>query len=445
MPAPMLMLLSGIVVAWSTFIVRRDRFLVYCILLTQITWHAPLILMMAFPFDIPIKSVANRPYATALVCLIHVIVAAGVIGYLSVSPRKRRDRRLELRFDKSIVTIAYVGAMFMAIDAFGYRTPLTADIGRNRVVFTNAQATVFGHIGIIVGGLALLLLMAKPAGLRTFLFYGGPYLIYSTTYLLVGNRQFMFVGLMLVALNALADRRPPFLKTIVWGSIAAVAFFTLMTVFGSLRQSQTKGVQDQALQSLMNTQILDYRTPFTRTYSLRTASLYLFMYYGIEYEMAGSIMRTVDYRAPFLSLTVPIVYRRFSSQLGLPDQGRVMTRVADEVEAKLGVYPNVWATMFIQAFYEGGWPYILGLTTLLSVINLYLTRAVTLRRTNLAVLSLTVFYACLIFGIMFAPTREGSIASMLLILCGLALMRKIAGPIFIHAVDADTLGPERAS
>jgi hypothetical protein len=244
-----------------------------------------------------------------------------------------------------MVVAAYVGALCFAIDAFAFRTDFSWDIGANRSTYSNIDsASIFGHAGILLGGVALLLLLAKPAGPRTFLKYGGPYVVYSLTNLLLGNRQFMLIGIILLVLTYAASRRPPILKTVIAGSIIASLFFVLMVAFGSARQSATKGVQDMALASLMRVEVVDYNHPMARNYAIRTASLYLFIYYGIEYEMAGSIMRDVDFRAPFLSLTVPILYRRFSGPAGLLDQATVMRRAADHVESTLGVSPNVWAT-----------------------------------------------------------------------------------------------------
>lgn len=430
MIGPLLFVLSTLIAATALWIVRRDRFITFSVLLTYLTWHVPIVLMATMPFDIPIRSALNRPYVIALVGLIHLIVWAGVAGHLSAGRRRRLlpPPRFELRFDWLFIGVAYLGALFVLIDTFGFRTDLSLDIGANRAAYSDVTgASIFGQIGILFGGFALMLLLAKPLSARTFLKHGGPYLLYSAIYLLVGNRQFMLMGIILLTLTYVASRRPPLVKTMLRGALVAGIFFVLMTGFGAVRQSATKGVQDVALRSLMHIEIRDHQHPLMRDYSTRMASLYLYLYYGIEYEMAGSIMRNVDFRAPALSLTAPIIYRRYSGLLGLPGQAAMMKAAADNVEATLGVYPNVWATMFTQAYYEGGRAGVLLFGFALALANFAITRRVTRSRTNGAVNALTIFYACVIFGIMFAPTREGSITWMILLTAALALFRTVAG------------------
>lgn len=437
-----LFLLSVGTAAAALWTVRRDRFLSFAILLTYAVWHTPLILTGLFPYDLPIRSIANRPYVIALVALIHVIVWSGVLGYLSARKWARPESGpAPFRPHWTFVVAAYTGALCFAIDAFAFRTDFSLDIGANRSTYSNVDsASIFGHAGILLGGIALILLLARPMTPRTFARYGGPYALYSATNLLVGNRQFMLLGIILLVLTFLAGRRPPVIRTVIAGSIIGILFFVLMVAFGSARQSATKGVQDVALASLMRIEVLDYDHPLTRNYAMRTASLYLFIYYGIEYEMAGSIMREVEYRAPFLSLTVPIVYRRISGPAGLLDQGTVMRRAAEHVEATLGVYPNVWATMFTQAYYEGGRKGVVFFAVLLALLNFLFTRRMVKLRTNGATAALTVFHAALIFGIMFAPTREGSFASMLIVGTGFALLRVSAR---MTPRDSPTPAPDR--
>lgn len=429
MVGPGLFVLSLIAAASAIWIVRRDRFITFGIFLVYVVWHVPVVLTAIMPLDVSIKSPENRPYVVGLLALIHVIVWSGVVGYLSAGRwTRRRAPVYQVRFDRIFVILASAGAFFVAIDAFVFRTDLSLDIGANRAAYSNVEsASPFGQIAILLGGFALLLLLAKPFGLKTFLRNGIPYVLYSTMYLLVGNRQFMLMGIILLVLTFVASRRPPLVRTVAAGLFVALAFFVLMTAFGAARQSATKGVQDVALSSLMNFQITDYSHPLMTSYATRTAALYLYLYYGIEYEMAGSIMRNVDVEAPPLSLTVPIVYRRFSRFLGWPDQLSVMTATAQEVENTLGVYPNVWATMFTQVYYEAGPGGVGVFGAVLAIAHLLLVRSLVRGRRNGTLNILTIFYACIVFGIMFAPTREGSITSLLFIVAGLALFQAVVG------------------
>lgn len=424
MTSALLLAVSGAVALVVIALLRKERALQYGVFLIYSVWHLPLILTTTMPFSVGFASPLNAPYIALILMMVHIIVGGGIVGMKSVAARRRRPQPdYRLTFGAATWCLAWSTPLLLGIDAFVFRgVRLTTDLGANRAAFSSGDVSILGQLGVLLAGVALYMLMARPVTRGRYLLHALPFLVTTLLFLLMGNRQYMLQGLVIVTINVLADRRPTFLRVVVTGGVLAMVFAILMIQFGMHRQWQTEGVQDDALRGMLAIEVDDYDHPLARNYALRSGALYLYVYYGIELELAGVLMRTFPPSAPLTSLTVPIVYRRVSGRLGLPEQTAVTKDIADTIGTTLGVYPNVWRTMFSQVYMERGFAGVVVLTLILASAHFVLARRFVRRRRNGTLNGLIILYMFVVFGLMYIPTREASTLGLISFAVAVALL-----------------------
>lgn len=247
-----------------------------------------------------------------------------------------------------------------------------------------------------------------------------PWGIYALASLLVGNRQYFFMGVCIIGLAVIfyeKRMRSALKRLALIISVASVVMFALQYARGDA----TKGRQDLFFMSLFNislaegSSILDY-------YALNTLGTTLYAYYGTQYHFLSFIIKEEMFGGPLLSSTFPLIYRRIGGKFGLPDAEDVRLQRLAENETALGFFPRSWGTMWADMFTEVGWTSLLGYWVLLTVAGAVLARFMSVAH-NGAVAMIGIL-ACFSFGINFFVFKESFSYLFLILAIGrLGLLR----------------------
>jgi hypothetical protein len=130
---------------------------------------------------------------------------------------------------------------------------------------------------------------------------------------------------------------------------------------------------------------------------------YIFAYFGNIYH-GLSLFFEQNFDAPFGSLSVPLLYRRFSSIFGLKSQDQVIFRLNNQVESITGNFPAFWKTMFASFLAEGGLIYLIISIALIFFSFLFFLKI----EGNFVSKNILAFkFSIVSFGLMYPPTSEG--------------------------------------
>jgi hypothetical protein len=266
--------------------------------------------------------------------------------------------------------LAWIAVALLLIELYiNPRITLTSDLLANREMF--GQSTIVGTVGKLFSGAALFLLQTAwtrfltPVGGRAtgwglglkglgpLAFHALPYLLLSGIYLVSGNRQFIFLGVVLVALTYLfrfgvgSIFRPVFISGFCVLLLAGVGY-------QFFRNKDSAGQQDVFLRYVINLTEKEWN-PISDHYALNSSGMLLFTYYGIQFNTLSALIDgDIKYEASLMG-TLPIVYRRLQRPLGLKEQTAAMADASNAFESQLDSFGGVWTTAFGSFYVEYGW------------------------------------------------------------------------------------------
>ena len=413
---------SLIISALAVLSLGRHPLIRIGVLLYYAAWHLPFILNWLFPYESPLAEELHFSNVLLWLISLHIIILPAL--FVGILERPTPGRTVSSKDNAPISAffmIAVIGALFVAIELFfvkGLSLSLSVNLSSNRDLASGPQ-TLFGQMGTVAAGFALYLILLAfyrtedglPKAQPMLLI---PFTLMSCIVLLSGNRQFIAIGLLLMVLVLATVYRSGLSKMMLAILVIGVPLSAGLILFAMARQSSTKGRQDAFLLAISGIKIADQGNWFSSNYARRTSSLYVYYYYGTEPMVLSSAWNNDQSSAPPFSLTVPVLYRRFNGFLGLPTQDEVRAKELERLDSVYGIFPRIWATMYANVFYEWGRLGVFVFVLLLSLMHALLVRSFVLYRSAASSRRLCIFYAGIIFGIMFIPTYEVSFVGLLI-------------------------------
>ena len=235
------------------------------------------------------------------------------------------------------------------------------------------------------------------------------------------------MGFVIAVLAAVYRWRPSPARFALWLVAVSLPLFFVATAFGLARQSSTAGRQDVFLQALGRVEIENPRSMLVQNYGPRVVSLYAYHYYGTEYSALSGFVNHVQPNAPPLSMTVPIVYRRYQSLLGLKTQDEVRQDFHSQFAGTFGTFPRIWFTMYGNVFLEAGRAGIWGFAFLLALLGWLAARRHAAGTGLGHVTPLGVLFLVIIVGVQFLATYEVTFIGLLVALSVIGLSTARSG------------------
>ena len=124
-----------------------------------------------------------------------------------------------------------------------------------------AGSNFFSLLGILCAGMNLYLLnWSVYIWEKKLIFnyqYFIPYILTTILFLFSGNRQFLFIGSILITLNLIYLCKPKLKQTILWITITLMITIPLGISFQYLRQSHISGTQENFIMAIKRIKIID--------------------------------------------------------------------------------------------------------------------------------------------------------------------------------------------
>lgn len=383
-------------------------------------WHLPLFLGWLLPFESPLNQRLDPVHLVLALGGIHLVALAGATASRTMRPEAHVGAVPHRKGPPTVVVaIAVVAPVLLLAEFFLNRgISLSLDLAANRDLVSGPSGPL-GQFGAVGTGASLYLLMWAPIRERERLRVQAsmvlPFLFTGALYLWTGNRQFVMLGLLTFAVSTAWTAELTVRRSIVALVVALPLAGALFLALGFARSSDTVGRQDEFLQAISGITIKDPTSPFVSSYVVRSAALDVYFYFGTEYATLSSHLQIVEPDAPPLSMTVPILYRRYSPMVGLPSQEEVRAGIHAALQANLGVFPRTWATMYSNVFSEAGVLGLLALPVGLALVHVRLVRGAGILR-EAPRTKLVTFYVGVAAGIMFLPTYEVAFMGLFFIL-----------------------------
>ena len=269
----------------------------YCAIAVMCVWIIPLITALVFPFELPIKQ-KYIVTSVALISIVTIVVIPLIFGRRAITAcvhLHTTDHKLSgkiIYFSPSL-WLSYIAPFFLYLDLYQIRglDLFTSDFGANRYIYNMTVPSVFGYASYLLSGFGILQLG------RIFLFRSlirklsllTPYLLVSSLYVISGNRQYLFFGLLFLFYSYLLAK-PINIKrmilNIVYVGMALTLFFALMLVFQIKRQSEISGDQVDFLYAISDMECIGNEVCYS---PVILPMAYFYQYYGNEYQDCRSV------------------------------------------------------------------------------------------------------------------------------------------------------------
>ena len=403
---------------WITRFFRREPLLFNSIFIIYLVWHLPLVLSIILPFTFPLREEDNFIYILFILLMIHIIVSGGAYAWIKWKSLNRMlsskliNKRHEDIPPYAYIVGAYLSPVMLGIDNFLIKgISISLDLSQNREI-AGSGATLISLISVVCTGFAIyllnwiLIIKDNKVIFKPFLLM--PFLGTTLIIMLTGNRQVLFLGIILILLKAIDIYRPHIGQTMLW--LVYVCCFSLPFGIGFqlLRQANLEGRQDTFIMSILSLTVVNGH-PFENLLGYESIifvpALYIYVYFGTQYDTISAYIKGIDNYMPFGSLTLPVLYRRWSDFLGLPEQDSIREIIHGQIQSEFGIFPRIWATMFGGICAEGGILYIIAFSLFLSYIHFKLLNQY-LQNRKLSTTNLIIFYLFIIFGIITLGTYE---------------------------------------
>lgn len=332
--------------------------------LNALIWLVPAVIYLVFPFDfpIPVNWYVVLPIIVATIMVPYV--SASFASVLKFQPPQTGDSTIFLRLT---FLAALLSPVLLFIDLFIFRglSPL-GDIEVNRGIYMDTAPSAVGYIALF--GLAASLYLLTKSGANFSRWFLLPWMANVSIFILSGNRQYALLGIILLFFSAFIGRRTRItVLSVVYFFTGVLAFAAAALSIQFFRQLSKEGRQTEFLYTISGIECHGW---FCEN-PLEPPLLYIYGYFGNIYS--GLTIAVSDIaNAPVFSLSIPVLYRRYSSLIDAPRQDFVTESIGNSIEGRHGIFPNFWATMHATAYYEGG---LLGVVLLLAFIFVFLTYA----------------------------------------------------------------------
>jgi hypothetical protein len=324
--------------------------------------HRALFLLMlaCFPYFMSITIYYVFPYEyvypinNTLVgaTLLGLIAYAAILALVFRRPLKSASTNT---FPRSWVLIAaYLCPLTMLIEF--WISPVlsirnTLDVNRLLLEYTSSLYV----IAYLLSGASLFLLMFVRLNQtrKDFLIIIIPWLLGSACNFLVGNRQFFFMGciVMFFSLIARADtlKRIFKVKYIMWFSATVLVLYTVQFARDTYQASR----QDQNFYNVFSISPKSENV-VTSNYFLNTFCVVLYAYYGIEFCAYSAYVDNAVVANTALLLNFPLVYKRILPSGGVDKYAELSTWNMTERQEAISAFSNIWMTMFGSFYMEYG-------------------------------------------------------------------------------------------
>lgn len=384
----------------------------YPILFIIFVWLFPALYSIFFPFK---TNLTINWYLVVSVLFLFFISIILPVFYLT--RRKYYDFLSDLsafRYDKVVLFLAFLALFVQVVDIIFLRgVSLNFNLHENRAALENSS-TPFTFL--LVALLPFVYFSFVCFFEKKGILYLIPFFCVSSVYLISGNRQFFIFGFVLLFVMLFMIK--PFLsiKKIFRAFLLIVLLVVSMFYFQFQRQPYAEGNQAQFIYNIAN---IECKGLLCNT-QVETPLAYLYLYFGIQYSGLSSLQDLSlnhDYvKAPLLSETMPVIYRRLESVFDLPEQAVIDKGVHDSFKANYHIFPNFWKTMFGNFVLEYGFYGIFLLVFLILFFGFFHILTFLKIKSRFSFFVLSVFYSSMIFGIMFFPLFEPALFFLFLYL-----------------------------
>lgn len=417
---------------------RRDNFLYFTVFLIYLFWHLPLIISIILPFDYYlVKNDFNYILVTIFFLLsIHLIMGGGSIAYHQTYKVIRKNQYAQIK-DNVIFArkypyhlliyfpLSYLSCVLAAINAIYRGLSLSIEsIAENRLLTLEleseqAQSTPYSFLGGFLSGFTyyLLLFSIENVGGKIVIrwIYIIPFSLYSAIIFLSGSKSFILFGMLIIILKFIYEAKTSFKQAVTYFCVFSVLISSISFIHQSLRSTSFTLDAYNFLEILGIKSNSDHPLHNYIKGTQSQANLgFLYLYYGVEYDMLYVVITSVDSFSPLGSLTVPALYRRWKNFFGLPDEEEVRLQFHDLINRKYGVFPRTWGTMFMPIYLEGGLFYIIIIVMLLAMTHFKLLKKYVKNPNKDLENKLIIFYLFLMWGLMIFPLTSTSNLSLLI-------------------------------
>jgi hypothetical protein len=259
-----------------------------------------------------------------------------------------------------VLVVAYLFPIFLFIEF--WLNPFLSihnSLDVNRMVLEYSSS--FYVVGYLMSGASLFLLMFVNLRIRlaVFLFLVFPWLAGSAFGFIVGNRQFFFVGCIVLVFTIFTRvenlARIIRIKYVFWFLLTVVTLYSVQFARDKYQASR----QDLNFYNVFNIKPKSDNI-VTENYFLNTFCVVLYAYYGIEFcAYSAYVDNEVISNAPLL-LNYPLVYKRVLPSGGVERYADLANRNMSERSEALNAFSNIWMTMFGSFFMEYGFASLIG-------------------------------------------------------------------------------------
>jgi hypothetical protein len=334
---------------------------------------------------------------------------------LKAAPENRLLQAKPILYVLAYCSVLMLFAEFVINPTFSFSMDLTA----NRDVLSKASpigtaARFFAGstlllLQIAVGNMAKLKQSTTPtSGRLTSLSNGStvaqivPFLLCTLFFLASGNRQLLFIGLLIVLFTSVYNygllpmiNRKSLLTTL--------AFATGSVLFQFFRQGLVEGRQDEFLKVVIGI-VENEGNIFGSNYTANSTALLVFTYYGLQYNCLSAVLASdLHVNLPFVN-TLPVIYRRIYTMFGLEDPINIALQSQDILGGELNGFGGVWVTMFGTFYSEFAWFSFLGYPAIIVATIFLLSKS--LQACKSVEIRFCAMLTCLTFGVHYVITKE---------------------------------------
>jgi hypothetical protein len=337
------------VFAYLCFYFKRQRIL-FLLFVSCLPYFASLTIYYLFPYEYEYP-LNHTLVGLTLAGLISAIVLMGSVFRPAMSGIPENIYPLPW-----VLVVAYLFPVFLFVEF--WLNPFLSihnSLDVNRMVLEYSSS--FYVVGYLMSGASLFLLIFVNLKnkLTVFLFLIFTWLAGSAFGFIVGNRQFFFVGCIVLVFTILTRvenlARIIRIKYVFWFLLTVVTLYSVQFARDKYQASR----QDLNFYNVFNIKPKSENI-VTENYILNTFCVVLYAYYGIEFcAYSAYVDNEVISNAPLL-LNYPLVYKRILPSGGVERYTDLANRNMSERSEALNAFSNIWMTMFGSFFMEYGLP-----------------------------------------------------------------------------------------
>lgn len=365
------------------------------------TWFLPVFLLIS-----PFHEYDNKASIKYILLILLVIV-------FIVIPLK--DRKIEIKNsvlkNKFLINSHFsLTILLLCLSLFNMVSLIMQGEGlqANREIFQNNHQ-VYNYIFVVTVFSVIITSLSSYSSKTYKSFAKGTWLICGFLLLMTGNRQFVFFSLVYLMLYKLGISKNPknvFFKSIIF----IIIVISLAILFSILRLDYIKAGNISAygkyMATLTGAKCVD--EVFCET-EMETAFQFLYAYLGMNYSgLTYSIeFNSLYQNFPFLSITFPVIYRRFEF-FGIQDYlGESVMKYDNFIAVTTGGnYSHFFATMFGDISIEGGLTSVIFSAIIIFSLLFYYAKKVVRNGHEIDYMIFIFLCANMIFGFLQFPFSE---------------------------------------